>query len=269
MEKTFQVKEFLSLAFKKAKENFSNFLQIYLAFFIVMIIFQVAVQSTSKELPILSLIISLVIGFLGLILGLNFLRYYLALKRDEKVSFSDFFRNFGDIILDTKLWLSYLGAALLSGIVIMAGLIVFVVPGIILGISLSPMLFLVIDKNYKILDAFKVSFKLTKGYKNKIFLAYLAFFAITLISLAIPYIILSYVYNIEIAVIILGAVILLIYGFITLFSGILMSSIYDFLYENYDQQTSIAKPAETAIAETKEQEETETIENDLDNKENN
>ena len=110
----------------------------------------------------------------------------------------------------------------------MAGLIVFVVPGIILGISLSPMLFLVIDKNYKILDAFKVSFKLTKGYKNKIFLAYLAFFAITLISLAIPYIILSYVYNIEIAVIILGAVILLIYGFITLFSGILMSSIYDF-----------------------------------------
>ena len=66
MEKTFQVKEFLNLAFKKAKENFSNFLQIYLAFFIVMIIFQVAVQSTSKELPILSLIISLVIGFLGL-----------------------------------------------------------------------------------------------------------------------------------------------------------------------------------------------------------
>ena len=48
-----------------------------------------------------------------------------------------------------------------------------------------------------------------------------------------------------------------------------MSSIYDFLYENYDQQTSIAKPVETAITETEEQEKTETIENDSDNKENN
>jgi len=54
-----------------------------------------------------------------------------------------------------------------------------------------------------------------------------------------------------------------------LFSGILVSSIYDFLYENYDEKTSIAKPVETAITETKEQEETETIENDLDDKENN
>jgi len=78
--------------------------------------------------------------------------------------------------------------------------------------------------------------------------------------LAIPYIILGYVYNIEIAAIILSAVILLIYCFISLFSGILVSSIYDFLYENYDEKTSIAKPVETAIAETEEQEETETIE---------
>lgn len=269
MEKTFQVKEFLSLSFKKAKENFFNFLQIYLIFFAVMIIFQATVQPTSRELPILSLVISLLVAFLGLIFGINFLRYYLALKRDEKVSFSDFFKNFGDTISDTKLWLNYFGAAVLSGLVILIGLMVFVVPGIILGISLLPIMFLIVDKNYKILDAFKVSFKLTKGYKNKIFLAYLAFFAITLVALVIPYIILSYVYNIEIAAIILGAIIFLIYGFATLFSGILVSSIYDFLYENYDEKTSIAKPVETAITETEEQEETETIENDLDNKENN
>ena len=260
MEKTFQVKEFLSLAFKKAKENFSNFLQIYLAFFIVMIIFQVAVQSTSKELPILSLIISLVIGFLGLILGINFLRYYLALKRDEKVSFSDFFKNFGDIIENTKLWLNYLGATLLLGLVIMAGLVALVIPGIILTVALLPMMFLIIDKNYKILDAFKISFKLTKGYRNKIFLTYLAFFAIVFISLVIPYAILSFAYNLEIVAIVLGAIILLIYGFVGLFSGILMSSIYDFLYENYDEQTSLAKPVETAITETEEPKDNKTKE---------
>jgi len=44
----------------------------------------------------------------------------------------------GDTTSDTKLWLNYLGAAVLSGLVILIGLMVFVVPGIILGISLLP-----------------------------------------------------------------------------------------------------------------------------------
>lgn len=260
MEKTFQVKEFLSSSFKKAKKNYSNFLKIFLVYFVAVIIFQLAIQQTSKELPVLSLVISLLEAFIMIIFSLNLLRYYLALKRDEKVSFSDFFKNFGDIIENTKLWLNYLGATLLLGLVIMAGLVALVIPGIILTVALLPMMFLIIDKNYKILDAFKISFKLTKGYRNKIFLTYLAFFAIVFISLVIPYAILSFAYNLEIVAIVLGAIILLIYGFVALFSGILMSSIYDFLYENYDEQTSLAKPVETAITETEEPKDNKTKE---------
>ena len=264
MEKTFQVKEFLKKSFKKTQENYFNFLQIFLVYFVTIIIFQLAVGPTSKELPVLSFVISLVMAFIMVVFSLDLLKYYLALKRNEKVSFSDFFKNFGDIVQDTKLWLNYLGGGLLSGLVIMLGFMIFVVPGVILTFALLPMMLLIVDKNYKILDAFKISFKLTKGYRNKIFLTYLAFFALTVLCLAIPYLILSFTYNFEIIAIILGAIILLVYGFMALFSGILISSIYDFLYENYDEKTSLAKPVETSLTEVEESEETDTTEDSLD-----
>jgi len=64
----------------------------------------------------------------------------------------------------------YLGTTVITLLAVIAGLILLIVPGIIIGLALSFTLFLVVDKGVGPVSAFKESWKLTKGNRWKLFL---------------------------------------------------------------------------------------------------
>jgi uncharacterized membrane protein len=62
-----------------------------------------------------------------------------------------------------KPFVNYFLASILTGLIVIGGLFLLIVPGIIFGIRLKYACYLIIDKNFKPMEAIKVSWKMTKG----------------------------------------------------------------------------------------------------------
>ncbi len=78
--------------------------------------------------------------------------------------------GYGDWFAPMSLFFKYLAATILVMIAVVLGLILFIIPGIILGIGLMFTTYLIIDKNLGPIDAMKKSWHISKGYKWKLFL---------------------------------------------------------------------------------------------------
>jgi uncharacterized membrane protein len=114
------------------------------------------------------------IPFVGFLLGLflsNPLNYgmsfaYLKAARGETVDINDqfsIFQNYWNVFL----------ASLLTGIIVCVGFIFLIIPGIYLACKLAFVPYLVMDKKLQVIDALKVTWKMTDGYFWQVFLVYL------------------------------------------------------------------------------------------------
>ncbi len=133
------------------------------------------------------------LGFGGVMLGIFSLAYglfivgplsygmaYIFLKviRGEKFDVADMFDCFKSNYLNVVL------ANLLTGAIIIAGLLVFIVPGIIFACKLAFVPYLIMDKKLEVIEAVKTSWSMTRGHAMTIFLMGL---------LAIPIVILGFI----------------------------------------------------------------------------
>lgn len=112
----------------------------------------------------------------GLSLGYNFI----ALKTvDGKSSqFSDLVAKF-----DGMLMLKYIGASLLTGLAVIIGLLLLVIPGIIVAIRLGFFPFVLLDKKLGPVDTLKETWKLTEGHVMDLGLLMLCLIGINLLGL--------------------------------------------------------------------------------------
>lgn len=88
----------------------------------------------------------------------------------------------GDTWAPQEYW-KFLGAYLLTVILVVGGLILLVVPGIILGMVLYFTLFPVIDRGLGPLQALSESARITKGHRWQLFLFSLAFLGLNILGL--------------------------------------------------------------------------------------
>lgn len=91
------------------------------------------------------------------------------------------------VVRITDLWhpegyLRFAGTSVLSGLAIILGLLLLIVPGIILGIMFSLSLYLVVERGLGPVAALKESARLTKGNRWKIFLLGLAITGINILG---------------------------------------------------------------------------------------
>jgi uncharacterized membrane protein len=148
-------------------------------------------------------LIGLVIGIIGNIsaglavfalfitIPLNYGETYCFLRaaRSEPFKFEDMFFGF------TRYW-NGIGAGLLSMLIIIGGLILLIVPGIIFACKLAFVPYLIVDRNLGATEAIKTSWKMTDGHAMQVFL---------IVLLGIP---------------------VIIAGFICLFVGVIVSSMW-------------------------------------------
>jgi len=101
-------------------------------------------------------------GLLGVVLSAwltaGFLKLVLSYYDGKKLPFSELFTQ-------VKYFWRVLGASILVGLIVLAGFILFIVPGIYLALRLQFTVNLIVDQDLGIIEAMKKSGELTHGVK--------------------------------------------------------------------------------------------------------
>lgn len=145
----------LKASYNLFKKNWKTLILMTLVLFVVQVV---------PELLGESFIVGIVSSILNVFVGIGFMYATLSLVDGDSITFKEMFtRPSGRDIVFVLL------ASLLSGILTMIGFILLIVPGIILAFGLSQVTYLVIDKKAGIIESLKKSWKITNGYKWRIF----------------------------------------------------------------------------------------------------
>lgn len=101
--------------------------------------------------------------------------FMFALKRDQVWTLDTLFNA------STKKLFGFFGVSLLTGIPVMIGLVLFVIPGIYLAIALSFGVLIYLDQNTGAVDSLNKSRELVKGFWWPVFGRYFAFIVIVIL----------------------------------------------------------------------------------------
>jgi uncharacterized membrane protein len=113
---------------------------------------------------------ALVLVVMGIIVKIGFAKISLKIERGEEVSLQELF-------IHASLFWKYLGASILLGLLVGAGFLLLVIPGIYWMLTYLFVPLLVIDRHMGIRESFTESARMTKGVKWKL----LGFFLVTLV----------------------------------------------------------------------------------------
>lgn len=180
---TFSVKESLKHGWNTVKSRPWIFVQIGILLFLVNIamnlvqtVLEYAGEQSGDIVALLFGLVSLVLGIcVSFLISMGETAFFLrAHTEPENVSFKDLWHPH-------PFW-KFLGASLLAGLMILGGLILLIVPGIIVGLMVMFVGYIVIDEKLGPVDAIKRSMALTKGNRWKLFQLALATVALNILG---------------------------------------------------------------------------------------
>jgi hypothetical protein len=167
MDKAFSIEEALRFGWQKTKENSLVLFQVMLSLFALNVVS--GIISSELKNTATGGILSLLIGVAGIILGTGFVVITLKIAKGEASAYRDIVPPMALV------WWVFI-ASLLLGILVFAGLILLVIPGIYFALRFSMVRFSVIEGS-GIMEAFEKSTKMTDGHKWQL----LGFFAVLVV----------------------------------------------------------------------------------------
>lgn len=155
----------------------------HLGFFIIVLIIALVanaipnrVQDATKETaPLLSFLFGLVSLFVGQVVAIGVTRISLRVHDREQPELADLFNRYA-------LFFKYLFASLLYALIVAAGLILLIVPGIMWAVRFALYGYLVVDKGLGPVEALGQSAQLTQGARWDLFVFGLLLFGIILLG---------------------------------------------------------------------------------------
>jgi uncharacterized membrane protein len=150
----FSKKEAINFGFDLAKKNLAFFVGLFLIT-LGIAVFMMALRLSATHAPFVSFVIWLVQTIVDLVIGIGLIHISLKFIDKKKPVYKDLFYY--------KPIVNYFLASILTGLIVIGGLLLLIVPGIFFGIRLKYACYLIIDKNLKPMEAIKASWKMTKG----------------------------------------------------------------------------------------------------------
>lgn len=201
MNNTLRIKTIFSLAWKTFKEKPARYIGITIALSVINMIIQFLGNKTNdRGFLLLSFLIVILSMVVSTFIKINTIKLSLLLVRKESLEGYTFWSFFANPKMKT-FW-QYIWAGLSYGIVLICGLLLLIIPGIFLGVRLQYTMFLVVDKNMTVWEAFKTSWNMTKGNFWNIFLfdvlaiiCIILLFPLFFITVPVFYIAQAYLFN--------------------------------------------------------------------------
>jgi len=150
----FSKKEAVKFGFETAKSNLLFFIKLLIIVFFVSVVVS-ALRGGTQKSAMAYLLLTIIQYLVNVIIGIGLIRISLELVDKLKPKIRDLFYY--------KPIVEYILASIISGIVVIVGLILLIIPGIILAVRLQYATYLVVDKNLGALEAIKKSWKITRG----------------------------------------------------------------------------------------------------------
>ncbi len=150
----FSKKEAIDYGFKLAKEN----LFFFVTLFIIVLLISAArlvLEASTVHIPFMAFIVWLLQVAMDLVIGIGFIQITLKFLDKKKPKYEDLFYY--------KPILNYFLTSFLTGLIVIGGLILLIIPGIYLAIRLKYAVYLVVDKNLGPIEAIKAGWKITHG----------------------------------------------------------------------------------------------------------
>jgi uncharacterized membrane protein len=163
--KKFSIAEALKFGWNTAINHIGFFVPAMIGSFIVLLApqFILGVVTNHNHANPIAGIFSLINFVLGVMIGLGFIKSCLKLMDGAEAGLSDF-------IPTSKQFWTFVSASIVCVIAVGIGLILFIIPGIILGIAFRFYPFFIVDKNMGPIESIKASYAATKGSWLDIFL---------------------------------------------------------------------------------------------------
>ena len=156
---TFSISELIQDAWSKFKEKPGFWILITIISIVVGYFgdYGLSVDPESFEASFTS-IQGFVISILSLYLSASITLIYIKFMRGESVSLNDLFA------VDLNKFIHYVLAVLVSGVLMVIGFILLILPGFYIMARLMFVQYLVLDRNLSFLEAIKKSFKMSEGH---------------------------------------------------------------------------------------------------------
>lgn len=178
---TYSISESFSLGWKKFKEKALLYLGMTILINVISVFSNPSYQ-TFMHYPDISAtppydITHFIANVLYIYLVLGFTKAVISHMRGEDIEFNSFFNvNFMNLV-------HYFIAMLLTGVLVVIGMIFLIIPGIHIGLRLLFTSYLIVDKNLNFVDAIDQSWNMTKGKTMDLFFWVLIAFCIALLGL--------------------------------------------------------------------------------------
>lgn len=163
--RSFSIKEAFSFGWQTTKKNFGYFVLLLIltaATLGVASYVQNSVAENYESAFFLILIINILVWVVDIIVQMGLIKISIRFVEGKKSKYLDLYH--------TKSFINYVLVSIITGIIVGVGLIIFIIPGIILGIKLQFANYLVVDKDYGVRRAIKESWQMTKDVKWRLFL---------------------------------------------------------------------------------------------------
>jgi hypothetical protein len=168
MRNNFTIKEVLGYGWEMTKKHFWVFAGALLLSFAIGMMFGF-IDTMINPIPegelyapfsISSLLINIVSMAISFIISFNLLKMVFAAIDGHMVKFADIFQS-----IDAKRFVNWIVAALVYGMAVGLGFILFIIPGIYIAVRFMFVQYLILDKNMGIKEAFAMSTEMTEGIK--------------------------------------------------------------------------------------------------------
>lgn len=150
--------EAIRFGWETMKSNFGFFIVLFLLAFMIIVIPEIIGGMIKGRLPIISFIFGIASWILQLIIGMGLTRITINFA-DGKSS------DFGDLFSCLHLLPRYLLGSILYGLIVIAGTILLIIPGIIWAIKFQFFSYLIVDKEMRPIESIKRSSDITEGVK--------------------------------------------------------------------------------------------------------
>lgn len=157
----FSTEEAVKFGWKTTKENFAFFFKVLLILLAIEIVSSMIGKSLessgAKDL------VNFLFWVVQVVINIGLVKIALKFYDHKKADFADLYDHY-------PLFLNYFLGSVLTGFIVMIGLILLIIPGIIFSIRLQFVSYLIIDRNLGPVEAVKKSWNMTKNHIWDLFL---------------------------------------------------------------------------------------------------